>query len=93
MAFKSFGTIWEETYGLSKQDEKPTCFISDGNVFAVYAVVKKALIKAGKQEIASSLWGKMLKCDSYLEVLDMFSEYVNIESCDGDCDNCSEPHE
>ena len=51
---------------------------TDGNVFALAGKVTSALKKAGQPEKAKEFSGKLFKCGSYAEALDLMSQYVEV---------------
>lgn len=62
------------------ETKKPKCKLkgTDGNVFALAARVRAALLKANMDDKADEVQHRLLKCWSYHEALAMFAEYVDI---------------
>lgn len=60
---------------------KPACVLigEDGNVFNIIGRVSKALKKAGLADQAKEFTGKALSSESYDSVLQMATEYVEVE--------------
>ena len=59
---------------------KPKCKLAgtDGNVFALAGQVSRALKRAGQPEQAKDFQGKLFKCGSYDEALQLMMEYVEV---------------
>lgn len=51
----------------------------NGNVFNLISIVKRALVDNGMEKEANEVVERAYKCQSYDEVLSMFTEYVEIE--------------
>ena len=60
---------------------KPTCMLigEDGNVFNIIGRVSKALKKAGLADQANEFTGKAFRSESYDSVLQLATEYVEVE--------------
>lgn len=60
---------------------KPPCKLigEDGNVFNIIGIVCKTLKRQGLQEQAEEFKSRALASKSYYEVLNLVSEYVEIE--------------
>jgi len=51
----------------------------NGNVFNLIGVVRRALVRVGREEEADEMVKRAHSSDSYQEVLQLFREYVDIE--------------
>ena len=60
--------------------DKPMCRLSgtDGNVFAVIGTVSQALRRAKRPDKAREFQTQAMACESYDEVLELCSEYVEV---------------
>jgi hypothetical protein len=65
---------------MSIADSKPKCKLvgKDGNVFAIIGEVSKTLIKNGQSEKAKEFRMKAITSDSYIAVLLLCFEYVDV---------------
>ena len=61
--------------------DKPKCKLTgtDGNVFALAGLVGQTLKRAGLHDKAQEFYGKLPKCKSYDEALQLMMEYVDVE--------------
>lgn len=61
--------------------EKPMCKLTgtDGNAFAIIGKVSRTLKRAGMVERATEFSDKAFKAHSYDEILQLCSEYVEVE--------------
>jgi len=71
----------KELERLPKLFDKPEVELigEDGNVFNLIGIVAKALKNAGYKEYAKEMQERAMNCESYDDVLNLFSEYVHIE--------------
>lgn len=58
----------------------PTCQLTgtNGNVFAVIANVRRALLDAGQRDRAAEWCAAAMECDSYDAVLQLCFDYVDV---------------
>ena len=62
------------------KNPKPKCKLigTDGNVFVLAGKVSKALRDAGQPDKAQEFEGKLFKCCSYDDALNLMQEYVEV---------------
>lgn len=51
----------------------------DGNVFNLIGIVRRKLVEVGMSNEAEEMVERAYKCQSYDEVLRLFTEYVEVE--------------
>ncbi len=55
---------------------KPTCNLTNGNVYALAAQVRRTLRRAGQEDKEREFSDRLPKCQSYGEALSLMKEYV-----------------
>ena len=61
-------------------EKKPKCRLSgtDSNVFALGGLVGRTLKRAGQEDKAKEFRGKLSRCHSYDEALQLMMQYIEV---------------
>lgn len=62
-------------------NKKPVCVVNgtDGNIFAIITLVVRTLKRYGKLKEAKHFMNQAMKSNSYDDVLNLCTEYVEVE--------------